>query len=134
MCVFPRLASDRHGYFGLVHRRPVPTWPGDFLALPWVLFLKSNAVIAGFFVPKMFAVSIAWRRLPLSEDMRTLFSRTQGHSEGRAGWLLNRKGCWFDPRLLLAGCGGVPERDALTLTAPDELVLSPYLVDDAVGV
>ena len=30
----------------------------------------------------------------------------------------------FDPRLLLAECRGVPERDALILIAPDELAVA----------
>ena len=39
-----------------------------------------------------------------------------------------------DPRLLRAECRGVPQRAALTLTAPDQLALWPCTADTAVGV
>ena len=51
----------------------------------------------------------------------------------RVGW--SPEGCQFDPRLLLAEEGrGVPEQDALTLTAPDARWLWARAVDSAVGV
>ena len=43
-------------------------------------------------------------------------------SGGGAGRLVTAR--FFDPRLLLAECGGVPEKDALILTAPDELAVA----------
>ena len=50
----------------------------------------------------------------------------------RVGW--SPEGCQFDPRLLLAEGRGVPEQDALTLTAPDARWLSARAVDSAVSV
>ena len=59
-----------------------------------------------------------------------------GRGSGGQRWLTDwqlssKEGRWFDPRLpLLAECGGggggggVPERDALTLTAPDPLAVA----------
>ena len=42
--------------------------------------------------------------------------------------VLSPEGCSFDPRLLLAECRGVPERDALALTAPERPVDSAVSV------
>ena len=39
-----------------------------------------------------------------------------GGNSSVVGW--QPQGCWLNPWLLLAECGGVPERDALTLAAP----------------
>ena len=44
----------------------------------------------------------------------------------RVGWEPER--CWFDPRLFLPECHGVPELRHLALTAPDELGCRPAWV------